>query len=185
MIPSMIWFWRTASLLFVVSVVLSGCKATPPGKVETYTLTRAKKLFIPGGHTMNPVALNPANLDFAHASYSRYCNSCHGLDGSGTGVAFAKNMSPPAPSLASPQVQAYSDGQLKWIIENGLWPSGMPGAKGVLTDQQMWSIALYLRHLTPTGGLAPLEAKAGVPSGSATYVGSKACQQCHAEIYQR
>ena len=55
---------------------------------------------------------------------------CHGLDGQNTGVPFATTVSPPVPSLASAEVQAYTDGQLKWIIENGIYPSGMPPSKG-------------------------------------------------------
>jgi mono/diheme cytochrome c family protein len=49
--------------------------------------------------------------------------------------------------------QSYSDGQLKWIIDFGIWPSGMPGSKGMLSDDEIWSIVLYLRHLPPAGSL--------------------------------
>jgi mono/diheme cytochrome c family protein len=62
-------------------------------------------------------------------------------------------MSPPVPSLAAPSVQAYTDGQLKWVIDNGLWPSGMPGNKGILNDDEIWSIVVYIRHLPPAGSL--------------------------------
>jgi hypothetical protein len=33
-----------------------------------------------------------------------------------------KHVPPPIPSLASAEVQRYSDGQLKWIIKNGISP---------------------------------------------------------------
>lgn len=178
--PRMIW-----ALFACSTMLLSGCKATPPGRVETYTVTHAKKWFVPSGSQANPVPATPANLEAGRANYSLYCKDCHGLDGSASSVAFSQHMSPPAPSLASARVQAYTDGQLKWIIDNGLWPSGMPGSREVLTDQQIWSIVLYLRNLTPTGGLAPAEAGSSGPSRTATYVGSKACQNCHAEIYER
>ena len=62
-------------------------------------------------------------------------------------------MSPPVPSLASVDVQSYTDGQLKWVIENGLFPSGMPASRGLLTDEEMWSIVLYIRHLPSAGSL--------------------------------
>ena len=178
--------WLAQTLMLCVASLLIGCRATPPGKFETATVTWAKRwLLVPNSHKANPLAATQANLDFGRATYSRYCNSCHGLDANGMGVAFATHMSPPAPSLASAQVQAYSDSQLKWIIENGLWPSGMPGSKSLLTDQQIWSIVLYLRHLSPTGGLVPELASATGSSGSANYVGSKACEKCHEDIYQR
>jgi S-disulfanyl-L-cysteine oxidoreductase SoxD len=60
-------------------------------------------------------------------------------------------MAPPVPSMASTEVQAYSDGQLKWVIEHGIFPSGMPASKGLLGDQEMWQIVRYLRTLHPVG----------------------------------
>jgi len=62
-------------------------------------------------------------------------------------------MSPPVPSLASAEVQSYSDGQLKWIIDNGIYPSGMPASKGILGDDEVWSMIHYLRNLPPKGSV--------------------------------
>ena len=78
---------------------------------------------------------------------------CHGLDGQNTGVPFADRMSPPVPDLGSPQVQKYSDGQLKRIIDDGIFPSGMPASRGILGDDEVWRIVLYLRHLPQKGSL--------------------------------
>jgi mono/diheme cytochrome c family protein len=61
-------------------------------------------------------------------------------------------MSPPVPLLTSKDVQAYSDGQLKWIVENGISPSGMPAWKGILSDEEMWRLVLYLRRLPAQQG---------------------------------
>jgi mono/diheme cytochrome c family protein len=55
-------------------------------------------------------------------------------------VPFADKMSPPVPSLSSKDVQDYKDGQLKWIIKNGINPSGMPAWKGTLSDEEMWNV---------------------------------------------
>jgi mono/diheme cytochrome c family protein len=79
--------------------------------------------------------------------------ACHGLDGQNTGVPFADKMSPPVPSLASARVQAYSDAQIKLIIASGIFPSGMPASKGTLSDEEMWQIVVFLRHLPPPGSL--------------------------------
>jgi mono/diheme cytochrome c family protein len=68
-------------------------------------------------------------------------------------VPFASSMSPAIPPLSSSTVQRYGDGQLKWIIENGIRPSGMPASKGILSDQDMWTIVVYLRNLPPVGSL--------------------------------
>jgi hypothetical protein len=55
--------------------------------------------------------------------------------------------------LSSKDVQDYKDGQLKWIIENGINPSGMPAWKGTLSDEAMWKVVDFLRHLPPKGSL--------------------------------
>jgi mono/diheme cytochrome c family protein len=62
-------------------------------------------------------------------------------------------MSPAVADLASNPVQAYRDGQLKWIIENGIRFSGMPAWKGILTDEEMWYMVRYTRHLPPKGSV--------------------------------
>ena len=45
------------------------------------------------------------------------------------------------------------DGQLKWVIDNGIEPSGMPASKGILSDEEIWSTILFIRHLPPAGSL--------------------------------
>ncbi len=134
--------------------VLAGCKATPPGKVETAVAQWTKHNVTVGGkHDKNPVKDTAANVAEGKRIFGYYCVVCHGRDGQNTGVPFATSMSPPIPSLASPEVQRYSDGQLKWVIENGIFPSGMPPSHGSLSDDDMWTMVVYLRHLPPAGSL--------------------------------
>jgi cytochrome c len=136
------------------AILLSGCKATPPGKWETAALARIKhSISVRGRGVKNPLLETPENIENGKTAFSHYCVACHGLDGQNTGVPFADHMSPPVPSLKADSVQSYQDGQLKWIIENGLAPSGMPASKGTLTDTEMWSIVVYIRHLPPPGSL--------------------------------
>lgn len=145
---------KLSSFVTLGFILLAGCKATPPGKFETAVITRAKhKLTVGNAKEKNPLAANPDNVAAGKEAFSHFCAACHGLDGQKTGVPFADRMSPPVPSLASKEVQSYSDGQLKWIIDNGLWPSGMPGSKGVLTDEEIWSTVIYIRHLPAAGSL--------------------------------
>jgi mono/diheme cytochrome c family protein len=94
-------------------------------------------------------------------AFGSYCFVCHGLDRQNTGVPFSDRMSPPAPRLSGHDVQSYSDGQLKWIIENGIAPSGMPASRGTLSDDEMWAIVVYLRHLPPAGSLGKPRAYSG------------------------
>jgi mono/diheme cytochrome c family protein len=138
----------SAALLFLIA----GCKANPPGNLEARIVTTAKHRFLVGNRSeKNPLQSTPEALADGKEAFSHYCVACHGNDGQNTGVPFADRMSPPVPSLASRDVQDYTDGQLKWVIDYGIWPSGMPGAKGILSDDEIWSIVVYLRHLPPAG----------------------------------
>jgi len=137
-----------AATLFLAGII--GCKANSPGKLETKTMTFAKHhIFVGNKNQKNPLPDTPE-------TFSHYCIVCHGMDGQSTGVPFADHISPPIPSLASPDVQSYTDGQLKSILDNGIQPSGMPGSKGTLSDEELWSIVVFLRHL-------PLAGSVGVP----------------------
>ena len=134
--------------------LLQGCSATPPGKVETVVMNTAKhRVFVRGKDTKNPIAYSARSETDGKEAFTHYCVACHGMDGQNTGVPFADRMSPPVPSLASTGVQSYADGQLKWVINNGIAPSGMPASKGILSDDEQWSIVIFLRHLPPAGSL--------------------------------
>jgi mono/diheme cytochrome c family protein len=148
-----------ASLLVVLlGIVVIGCKADPPGKVETAVMNWTKHNILVHNKTQkNPQKDNAGTVSDGKEAFSHYCIACHGLDGQNTGVPFADRMSPPVPSLAGKEVQSYTDGQLKWIIDNGIWPSGMPGSKSILSDDEIWSIVRYLRHLPPAGSLGEPE----------------------------
>lgn len=135
-------------------VSLGGCRATAPGKAESSFMQWLKiRVTVGGKRDRNPLRNTAETAKDGQAAFSNYCIVCHGLDGQNTGVPFAVSLSPPVPSLASKEVQSYTDGQLKWIIENGISPSGMPASRGILNDNDMWSIVVYLRHLPPVGSL--------------------------------
>jgi cytochrome c553 len=146
---------RFVLLAFAIALSgMAGCKANPPGRSETGTMTFAKHhIFVGNKNQKNPLSDNPQSRADGKEAFSHYCVACHGLDGQNTGVPFADHMSPPVPSLVSPEVQQYTDGQLKWILDNGISPSGMPGSKGILSDDELWSIVIYIRHLPPAGSL--------------------------------
>lgn len=133
---------------------LAACSATPPGRLERAVATEVKqRITVRGKSDRNPLPATAANIEAGRQNFGHYCMVCHGLDGQNTGVPFAEAMSPPVPPLTSPEVQGFSDGQLKWIIDHGIFPSGMPASKGILNDDEMWSIVTYIRHLPPKGSL--------------------------------
>lgn len=144
--------------LLPAALSLCGCRATPPGKAERAVMNRAKhSMFVGNKHASNPIAYSPQSVADGKEAFSHYCVACHGMDGQNTGVPFADQMDPPVPSLTSDDVQSYTDGQLKWVIDNGVSPSGMPASKGTLSDDEQWQIVLFLRHLPPAGSLGEPE----------------------------
>lgn len=145
-------------LLLLIAVAallaLAGCAAGKPSDVKTAVVQEVKKQVTVGGKDWkNPAPEDDASIKEGMEHFQHHCQVCHGLDGHATGVPFAAMMDPPVPDLAEKDVQDYTDGQLKWIIENGIAPSGMPGWKGMLDDDEMWKIVRFLRHLPEPGSL--------------------------------
>jgi mono/diheme cytochrome c family protein len=147
---------RHALLILGLSsaVLLSSCKVSQPGSVESSVMKQVKqKVTVGGKNDANPVADNQASADEGKGHFMHHCQICHGNDGQNTGVPFAQQMSPPVADLKSQDVQGYTDGQLHWIIQNGINPSGMPAWKGILEDDEMWKIVRYIRHLPEKGSV--------------------------------
>lgn len=146
---------RLASVfLGVVDCLLVGCRATPSGKLEGTCIHWVKhNITIGGSRDVNLIETTPETVNEGKRIFAFYCVVCHGRDGQNTGVPFANRMAPSVPNLNSAEVQSYNDGQLRWIIENGIKPSGMPASKELLSDREIWTLVVYLRHLPPKGSL--------------------------------
>lgn len=158
-----------AALTGIALLVFTGCSARTPGKLETSIIQSAKRRLTIGGRSDgNPLPADEENIYAGQHNFGSYCMVCHGLDGQNSGVPFADNMSPPVPRLNSPSVQAYTDGQLHWIIRNGIFPSGMPASKEIFSDDQIWQMVLYIRHLPPKGSLGEPVVYGGRPTTRAT-----------------
>lgn len=133
-------------------LLLAGCQVRAPGSFETRVMEGTKRrLTIGGRKDPNPLSATTDNIHAGQRNFASYCMVCHGLDGQNTGVPFADKMAPPVPPLASPAVQAYTDGQLHRIISDGIFPSGMPASKTIFRDEEIWQMVLYIRHLPPKG----------------------------------
>lgn len=137
------------------SIVLFSCKAREGhANIESTIAKEVKqKITIGGKEWKNPIPDTLESQQQGSEHFQHHCMICHGLDGHATGVPFASKMDPPVPDLSSRDVQGYTDGQLKWIIQNGIAPSGMPGWNGILDDNEMWNIVNHVRHLPPAGSL--------------------------------
>jgi mono/diheme cytochrome c family protein len=142
-----------AFLLSAVALLFAACQAKAPGATEAALVDQLKRRTIGGRDWTNPVADMPENVKIGAEHFQHHCAVCHGLDGHNTGVPFAGKMSPPVADLAEKGVQEFTDGQLKWIIQNGLRFTGMPGWSGILKDDEMWHVVRYIRHLPAKGSL--------------------------------
>jgi thiosulfate dehydrogenase len=87
----------------------------------------------------------------AAMTYKLQCAACHGVPGKD--VAFAKAMYPVTPQLwkkhAHGNVVGVSDdeaGETYWKIKNGIRLTGMPAFQHVLTNDEMWDVALLLKN---------------------------------------
>ena len=152
-------------LLCALFAGLIGCQARTPGTLETAAARTIKRSITVGGKKdKNPLLPTEENIHAGRENFAQYCFACHGLDGQNTGVPFAEKMSPPVPLLTSPAVQEYTDGQLKWVIQHGLFPSGMPASKDILNDDEIWQTVLYIRNLPLKGSLGEPRAYSGLSS---------------------
>lgn len=157
------------ALVFLWSCFLLGCQVRTPGTFEAKFMQAAKRSLTVGGKDeVNPLPDTEENIRAGRGNFTSYCMVCHGLDGQNTGVPFAEKMSPPVPMLNSSAVQAYSDGQLHWIIQNGISPSGMPAAKQIFGDEEIWQMVIYIRHLPAKGSLGEpqIYGGSGTPKGA-------------------
>ena len=97
---------------------------------------------------MNPVSNSPEVLEAARAHWADHCATCHANDGSGDTV-MGKNLYPPAPDMRLPETQQLTDGELFYIIQNGIRLTGMPGwGTGASHDEEdSWKLVHFIRHL--------------------------------------
>ena len=139
-------------------LLMCACKVSKPGSMESGVMNEVKrKVTVGGKDDQNPIPDNQASIDEGKEHFGHHCQICHGLDGQNTGVPFAQQMSPPVADLSTPDIQGYTDGQLHWILVNGINPSGMPAWKGILEEDEMWKIVRYIRHLPAKGSLGTPE----------------------------
>ena len=96
----------------------------------------------------NPIPNNPEVLAEASAHWADHCFSCHANDGSGETVV-GKNLYPPAPDMRLPATQQLTDGELFYIIQNGIRLTGMPAwSTGASHDEEdSWKLVRFIRHL--------------------------------------
>jgi len=120
-----------------------------PGALETRLATTLQRLAIPRGARalVNPMQATPELLVEARRHFADHCASCHGNDGSGE-TEMGPKLYPRVPDMRSAQTQNLSDGEIYYIIENGVRFTGMPAwGTGGTSDHDTWHLVLFIRHL--------------------------------------
>jgi mono/diheme cytochrome c family protein len=132
-------------------LVVEGVSArSEPTRLETRLARSARHLLIPAVARARPipVAESPDVLAAGMAHFADHCAACHGNDGSGR-TTYGRRMFPRAPDMTAAATQSLSDGELFWIIENGVRLTGMPGFgdDDPANDFQSWELVRFVRHL--------------------------------------
>src|SRR5215475_8679400 len=124
-------------------------RSTPSG-VESFLARNARGLAIPKGarEAKNPIADSAEVQRDARVHFADHCAVCHGNDGSGDTM-MGRGMYPKPPNLCSEETQKLSDGELFWIIENGVRFTGMPafGGNGHGGEKDSWMLVHFIRHM--------------------------------------
>ena len=95
----------------------------------------------------NPVPLTTANLIEGIHLYRR-CAACHGgAPGVTKPSPIALGEYPRPPQLGKDGVEDDPEGVTFWKIKHGLRWTGMPSWKNALNDKQIWTLALFLKHM--------------------------------------
>lgn len=131
-----------------------------PGPIEAGISRMTRRVAVPAGvrHQPNPVASTPEALAEGMSHFADHCASCHANDGSGN-TELGRGFYPKTPDMRLASTQDMTDGELFWVIENGIRFTGMPawstGTKA--GEESSWRLVRFIRHLP---ALTPAELEA-------------------------
>jgi mono/diheme cytochrome c family protein len=134
-----------------VYFVTAGVSARPqPARIESFAAHAVRGVAIRTRTRAltNPVTASDAVIKEGMEHFADHCAVCHGNDGSGN-TEMGRGLYPRAPDMRLPATQSLSDGELFYIIENGVRLTGMPawstGTKEGETSS--WHLVHFIRHL--------------------------------------
>ena len=151
----------------LTSVLHGGLSARArPTRFEALLARNARALALPAGarEKANPVPESPAILREARLHFADHCAICHDNDGSGN-AAIGQGLYPKPPDLRQPDIQKLSDGELFFIIENGVRFTGMPAFGGAGSQEDSWKLVHLIRHLPQLTPEERLEMEQHNPKG--------------------
>ena len=123
---------------------------TEPHPIEVFLARQIRHFAIPIEHrnAPNPVPLSPDVIKESLAHFADHCAICHANNGSGQ-TPIGKNAYPKALDLRLADTQSMSDGELFWVIRNGVSLTAMPawGEGDPAQDMGSWKLVHFIRHL--------------------------------------
>lgn len=122
-----------------------------PSFIEAFVARRVRHMAVPRNaqDEKNPVPASPEVLSEAMAHFADHCAFCHANDGSGS-TPIGKGLYPKAPDMRRRETQDLSDGEIFYIIHNGIRLTGMPAfgdEKSGVKDEDSWKLVHFIRHL--------------------------------------
>lgn len=120
-----------------------------PTAFEAWIARKSREMAVPDEvkRRINPIPNNPEALAEARAHWADHCAACHGNDGSGQSE-MGKHLYPPAPDMRKQDTQQTTDGELFYIIQNGIRLSGMPAWGSEHSgEEDSWKLVHFIRHL--------------------------------------
>jgi mono/diheme cytochrome c family protein len=148
--------------VFVITRLNGLSTRTPPSAIERVLARAVRRWSMPrtARTIANPVPYSDDVWASSRAHFADHCATCHSNDGSGT-TEMGQHFYPRTPDLRQPDTQNLSDGELYWIIENGVRLTGMPAwGEGGWDDTETWHLVHFIRKvrdLTP-GQIEEMEA---------------------------
>ena len=121
-----------------------------PTAVEALIARQMRHMGVPrnGRDRANPVPDSPEAMRAGMEHWADHCALCHANNGSGD-TEIGRNLYPKAPDMRLRQTQDLSDGELFYIIENGVRLTGMPawGTGTEDSETSTWKLVRLIRHL--------------------------------------
>jgi mono/diheme cytochrome c family protein len=134
----------------VESGVIPANADAQPGQLETWiagsSLDATLRRDAPKGQ--NPVPLTDQNLIDGVHLFAQNCAVCHGSSkGAASPSPIAKGLYQKPPQFATDGVEDDPEGVSFWKIKHGIRLTGMPSFGYSLSDQEIWTLALFLKNM--------------------------------------
>jgi len=132
----------------VISGFIPANADTKPSALEFWMATTSLNATLnreaPKGQ--NPVELTEQNLVDGLHLFARNCAVCHGSAKSDLSP-IAEGLYQKPPQFATDGVEDDPEGFSFWKIRHGIRLTGMPAWRNSLEDRQIWTLALFLKHM--------------------------------------